>query len=65
MDEIVGAVNKNCRGCEYWTGAFGPTTPGMRFCHFLLRTNKRRVIGEDGTCLSYSVRKSKKEAVNE
>lgn len=41
---------KQCAGCVYWRGANGQRQE-MRFCHFLLDTDKRRVV-ENGVCLS-------------
>lgn len=46
-----------CAGCLYWLNSSG-CDYGIhdRFCHHLLHTNKRRVIGENGECLSYTKR---------
>lgn len=43
-------IQKQCKDCVYLKRANGLC--GIKFCHHLLETNKRRVVGENGQCLS-------------
>lgn len=43
---------KQCKGCVYFRAGNGGQE-GMKFCHYMLYTDKRRQVAEDGKCLSY------------
>jgi hypothetical protein len=47
---------KQCKGCAYFIGHNGT---GMKFCHYMLYTGKRRKVGEDEKCLSKSKTKKR------
>lgn len=53
-----GSANTDrCRDCRYWkTGDGSYNTGSFCFCHHLLDTGKRRVVGEDGKCKSQKTR---------
>lgn len=42
-----------CKGCRYWRRGGGDVDNGLKMCHHLLDTDKRRSVGVDGKCLSY------------
>jgi hypothetical protein len=53
-----------CSKCEYWNSSTGHEGSGIHFCHYYLRTEKRRQE-ENGVCLSYQERpKAKKRLSN-
>ena len=55
-------VKRQCSRCEYWKGCGGHEEANvLKFCHYLLKTDKRRVE-EDGVCKSFERRK-KRDAI--
>lgn len=44
---------EQCKGCAYFKTAHGGNG-AYRFCHHLLDTGKRRQVGENDECLSWS-----------
>jgi hypothetical protein len=56
-------VNREqCRGCIYFIAGGGGQKVNLseKFCHHLLHTDKRRVVGEDEKCLSRTTKRQKK-----
>lgn len=58
---------EKCANCHFWRGANGcHSAEGMKFCHHLLDTNKRRKVDEEtGGCLSYTPRHKRKDDEDE
>lgn len=50
-------IQKKCKDCVYFKRSFGCS--GEWMCHYLLETDKRRVVGEDGKCKSKAVAKGR------
>ena len=51
---------KQCKGCVYFRAGNGDNKNGLKFCHYMLYTDKRRQVAEDGKCLSYKKGKKTK-----
>ena len=52
-------VNTQCKGCHYWlSGSGGYPGGGVKLCHHLLYTGKRRVE-VDGVCLSRAAKRKR------
>ena len=43
---------EQCKGCVYFRSG-GGNPDSIKFCHYMLYTDKRRRVAEDGKCLSY------------
>lgn len=51
---------EQCPGCFYFRGNYNNGAGVSRFCHYMLLTEKRRKIGENGECLSRTDKKRKR-----